>query len=82
MVESMDYGFFWLYAGFLSCSCIFTYFFVPETNGVPLERVEELFGGESPAAVHPGLTRGYAQETDSQTGSDEPVEKQQVERRA
>lgn len=26
MVESLDYGFFFLYAAFLTCSCFFTYF--------------------------------------------------------
>lgn len=69
MVSSLDYGFFWLYAGFLTVSVAFIFFvsflmmsrvsrlthtllqFVPETRHVPLERMEEIFGG-SAASTH------------------------------
>ncbi|KAL7010160.1 hypothetical protein EMMF5_000180 [Cystobasidiomycetes sp. EMM_F5] len=77
MVESLDYGFFWLYAGFLSVSCFFIYFFVPETRNISLERMEEVFGG-SAASTHvqrSELDGSHSEsEAASQKGEEMPIE--------
>jgi hypothetical protein len=78
MVASMNYGFFWFYAAFLSISVVFTYFFIPETSGVSLERMEELFGGHSPATVDASARSDI--DSNSQDEEDFNSEKQ-VERR-
>lgn len=36
----------------LTVSSVWLYFCVPETRGVPLEQMDQLFGGPSPAEIH------------------------------
>ena len=36
-------GAFLLYAGFALCGLVFVYYYVPETKGLTLERIEQVF---------------------------------------
>lgn len=38
-----DYGAYYLYASFAVLSCVFTYFFLPETKGKPVEEIQQQF---------------------------------------
>ncbi|KAI1320553.1 myo-inositol transporter [Mortierella claussenii] len=50
-------GTFWLYAGILAIAWLFVYFLVPETTGLNLEAIQELFrteAGKSPSSSSTG----------------------------
>ncbi|KAM0793007.1 hypothetical protein ACM66B_000500 [Microbotryomycetes sp. NB124-2] len=52
MIANIGYGTWYLFASCLTVSSIWLYFCVPETRGVPLEEMDQLFGGATPAEVH------------------------------
>ena len=45
-------GAFLLYAGFALCGLVFVYYYVPETKGLTLERIEQVF--DDPQDTHDG----------------------------
>ncbi|KAK4054712.1 hypothetical protein OIV83_000636 [Microbotryomycetes sp. JL201] len=52
MIANLGYGTWYLFASCLTVSSVWLYFCVPETRGVPLEEMDQLFGGPSPAEIH------------------------------
>lgn len=44
-VGSHGYGTYFIFGCFCACMVVIAWFFVPETKGVSLERMDELFGG-------------------------------------
>ncbi len=48
-----DAGAFWLYAGFATAAFVFVYLLVPETKGVPLERIASLLESSKVAPAQP-----------------------------
>ena len=49
MFDSMYYGVYMFFASLMICSAIFVFFFIPETKGIPLEKMSRLFSREFPA---------------------------------
>ncbi|POY72650.1 hypothetical protein BMF94_4478 [Rhodotorula taiwanensis] len=47
MISDIGYGTYFVFAGMLTLGFVWTYFFLPETKGVPLEDMDRLFGGKS-----------------------------------
>lgn len=47
MADSIGYGMFLLYGACCVLTAIFTYFFIPETKGIPVECMGPLFDGPS-----------------------------------
>ncbi|KAE8136348.1 sugar transporter [Aspergillus pseudotamarii] len=45
MLESIEFGTFYFYLAFCVFLAIWVYFFLPETNGVPIEEMDKIFGG-------------------------------------
>ncbi|KAJ5802670.1 uncharacterized protein N7503_005120 [Penicillium pulvis] len=43
MFAKMDYGVYFFFASLMLCSIVFVYFLIPETKGVPLESMDQLF---------------------------------------
>lgn len=43
MFAKMGYGVYFFFASLMICSIVFVFFLVPETKGVPLESMEQLF---------------------------------------
>lgn len=39
----MGYGVYFFFASLMMCSIVFVYFLIPETKGVPLESMDQLF---------------------------------------
>lgn len=50
MIEGMDYGIFFFFASMALISIPWVYFLLPETKGIPLENMEELFDYPAPRA--------------------------------
>lgn len=51
-VGRAGFGTYFIFGGFSFAMFIFVWFFIPETKGISLERMDELFGG---APVNPKL---------------------------
>ena len=51
-------GTFWLYAGILVIAWLFVYFLVPETAGLNLEDIQELFRTEAAGETGPTYVMG------------------------
>jgi Sugar (and other) transporter len=49
MFDSMYYGVYMFFASLMICSAIFVFFLVPETKGIPLEKMDRLFAKGLPA---------------------------------
>lgn len=47
MADSIGYGMFLLYGACCVLTAIFTFFFIPETKGIPVECMGQLFDGPS-----------------------------------
>lgn len=43
MFATMEYGVYMFFASLMLLSCVFVFFFVPETKGIPLEAMDRLF---------------------------------------
>lgn len=43
MFSAMGYGVYFFFASLMLCSIVFVYFLVPETKGIPLESMDQLF---------------------------------------
>lgn len=43
MFTAMGYGVYFFFASLMMCSIVFVYFLIPETKGVPLESMDQLF---------------------------------------
>lgn len=43
MFLTMSYGVYFFFASLMILSVFFVYFLIPETKGIPLERMDELF---------------------------------------
>lgn len=43
MFATMDYGVYYFFASLMILSIVFVYFLVPETKGIPLESMDQLF---------------------------------------
>lgn len=43
MFAKMEYGVYFFFASLMLCSIVFVYFLIPETKGVPLESMDQLF---------------------------------------
>ncbi|KAJ5767140.1 uncharacterized protein N7511_004756 [Penicillium nucicola] len=43
MFTAMGYGVYFFFASLMMCSIVFVYFLVPETKGIPLESMDQLF---------------------------------------
>ncbi|KAJ5152102.1 Major facilitator superfamily domain general substrate transporter [Penicillium capsulatum] len=43
MFSAMGYGVYFFFASLMICSIVFVYFLIPETKGLPLESMDELF---------------------------------------
>ncbi|KAJ5689901.1 Major facilitator superfamily domain general substrate transporter [Penicillium macrosclerotiorum] len=43
MFDKMGYGVYFFFASLMLCSIVFVYFLIPETKGVPLESMDQLF---------------------------------------
>ncbi|POY72649.1 hypothetical protein BMF94_4477 [Rhodotorula taiwanensis] len=52
MISNIGYATWFVFAACLTVSSVWLYFCVPETRGVPLEQMDQLFGGPSPAEIH------------------------------
>jgi hypothetical protein len=49
MFDSMYYGVYMFFASLMICSAIFVFFLIPETKGIPLEKMDRLFAKDLPA---------------------------------
>ena len=49
MFDTMGYGV------FMFCSCVFVFFLMPETKGVPLEAMDRLFQYKPPRRAHKAI---------------------------
>jgi hypothetical protein len=49
MFDSMYYGVYMFFASLMICSAIFVFFLIPETKGIPLEKMDRLFEKGLPA---------------------------------
>ncbi|KAE8359169.1 sugar transporter [Aspergillus caelatus] len=78
MLESIEFGTFYFYLAFCVFLAIWVYFFLPETNGVPIEEMDKIFGGSqgeqdairlanvySPLGVGTGFDGKQEKDTDS-----------------
>ncbi|KAB8260194.1 sugar transporter [Aspergillus pseudonomiae] len=45
MLESIEFGTFYFFLAFCVFLVVWVYFFLPETNGVPIEEMDKVFGG-------------------------------------
>eukprot|EP01062_Namystynia_karyoxenos_P061611 TRINITY_DN5397_c0_g1_i1.p2 TRINITY_DN5397_c0_g1~~TRINITY_DN5397_c0_g1_i1.p2 ORF type:complete len:416 (+),score=90.80 TRINITY_DN5397_c0_g1_i1:477-1724(+) len=54
-------GAFWLYGGFGALGWLLLFRYMPETKGVPIEKVTELFGGDSGGAAAPAASSAERQ---------------------
>ncbi|KNG85317.1 hypothetical protein ANOM_006278 [Aspergillus nomiae NRRL 13137] len=45
MLESIEFGTFYFFLAFCVFLAVWVYFFLPETNGVPIEEMDKIFGG-------------------------------------
>lgn len=52
MFNTMEYGVYFFFASLMILSIPFIYFLVPETKGVPLERMDELFAYKNKRKAH------------------------------
>lgn len=43
MFTAMGYGVYFFFASLMLCSIVFVYFLIPETKGLPLESMDQLF---------------------------------------
>ncbi|KAE8411185.1 hypothetical protein BDV36DRAFT_302077 [Aspergillus pseudocaelatus] len=78
MLESIEFGTFYFYLAFCVFLAIWVYLFLPETNGVPIEEMDKIFGGSqgeqdairlanvySPLGVGTGFDGKQEKDTDS-----------------
>lgn len=49
MFASMGYGVYFFFASLMLCASVYVFFLVPETKGIPLEAMDQLFSKEYPA---------------------------------
>jgi len=49
MFDTMYYGVYFFFASLMICSSIFVFFLIPETKGIPLEKMDRLFSKDFPA---------------------------------
>ncbi|OCF31600.1 quinate permease [Kwoniella heveanensis BCC8398] len=47
MLQQMDWGVFIFFAGVCAATVLFTFVWIPDTKGVPIQSMDELFGGPS-----------------------------------
>jgi len=52
MFLKMGYGVYFFFASLMILSIPFVYYLIPETKGVPLERMDELFGIKPVPSAH------------------------------
>lgn len=50
MFDSMGFGVYFFFASLMLCSVVFVYFLIPETKGIPLEAMDQLFDRSLPAS--------------------------------
>lgn len=67
MFTTMGYGVYFFFASLMMCSCVFVFFLMPETKGVPLESMNRLFskelsGGFRTRKAHKRLLEELAEE--------------------
>jgi hypothetical protein len=51
MFDSMGFGVYFFFASLMLCSVVFVYFLIPETKGIPLEAMDQLFDRSLPAST-------------------------------
>lgn len=66
------YGTYFIFGSFCFSMFIFTWFFIPETKGISLERMDELFGEVPRAEAEYGSSRRV------HDGSDSSINKREV----
>lgn len=49
MFDNMYYGVYFFFASLMFCAAVFVFFLVPETKGIPLEKMDSLFEPGLPA---------------------------------
>lgn len=55
MFDKMSYGVFFFFASLMILSFVFVFFLVPETKGIPLESMDDLFGIKPIWRAHPAI---------------------------
>ncbi len=55
MFLTMQYGVYFFFASLMILSVPFVYFLIPETKGIPLERMDELFEIKPVRQAHPTM---------------------------
>ncbi|KAJ6119859.1 hypothetical protein N7523_004139 [Penicillium sp. IBT 18751x] len=55
MFTTMGYGVYFFFASLMICSFVFVYFLIPETKGVPLESMDQLFEIKPVWRAHPTI---------------------------
>jgi magnesium-transporting ATPase (P-type) len=55
MFTTMGYGVYFFFASLMLCSIVFVFFLVPETKGVPLESMDQLFQIKPVWKAHPTI---------------------------
>ncbi|PVH68543.1 general substrate transporter, partial [Cadophora sp. DSE1049] len=43
MFTSIGFGIYFFFVALMMCSCIFVFFLIPETKGIPLKSINRLF---------------------------------------
>ena len=73
MITNIGGGTYFVFASFLAVAVLFVFFFVPETRGLDMESMDELFGGPQ-AGAH-----ARALDIDEEKAATETIERKEVE---
>lgn len=75
MFASMGYGVYLFFAALMLCSIPIVYFVVPETSGIPLERMDELFA-VIPRKAHGVVSERLHKQRENDNFDDKPQQEQ------
>lgn len=64
MFLKMGYGVYFFFASLMILSVPFVYFLIPETKGIPLERMDELFEIKPTVKAHPIMVERLKEQED------------------
>ena len=84
MFDTMYYGVYFFFASLMLCAAVFVWFLIPETKGIPLEKMDKLFSKDYPARKAHPIVQAMAREEDqnyrrhSVIDSDDNVTEQKV----
>lgn len=84
MFSKMGYGVYFFFASLTVCAFFFVFFLVPETKGVPLERIDALFATKPVWRAHGAVLEDMSHEnfdvnSDEEDGEEVLTKEQQLE---